>query len=71
MFKEVARIAKVGETIKVTQFSCQGWGKTAYEVGSMWKVKEVRTEPYGITFCEDADGFIWNYCYVVLEKTPT
>lgn len=65
--KEVKRIAKAGEEIKVINFSCQGWGKTAFEVGSVWTVKESRTEPYGITFCENADGFIWNDSYVVLE----
>ncbi|MEF2096424.1 hypothetical protein V3595_17310 [Bacillus sp. CFBP9009] len=65
--KEVKRIAKAGEKIKVIKFSCQGWGKTPYEVGSVWIVRESRENPYGITFCEGANGFIWNDCYVVLE----
>ncbi|HHB3507854.1 TPA: hypothetical protein ACORDH_004988 [Bacillus cereus] len=65
--KEVKRIAKVGEQIKVIRFSCQGWGRTGYEVGSIWTAKEVQTKPHGITFCEGANGFIWNEDYVVLE----
>lgn len=60
-------IPKKGDKIKVIKFSCAGWGKTKFEVGSVWIVKEVRTTPYAITFCERANGFIWNDCYVVLS----
>ena len=63
---EVKRVAKVGNKIKVIRFSCQGWGKTEYEEGSIWIVSEVRIKPFGITFCEGANGFILNEDYVVL-----
>lgn len=64
--KEIKRIAKVGEKIKVTKFSCLGWGKTEYEVGSIWNVKEVKEKPFGVTFCEGANSPIPNDNYVVL-----
>jgi hypothetical protein len=64
--REVIPLAKPGDKIKVIKFSCQGWGKTPFEVGSVWTVNESRAKPYAITFCEGADGFIWNDCYIVL-----
>lgn len=65
--KEFKRVAKAGDKIKVTKFYCQGWGKTEYEVGSIWTVKKVKIQPFGVTFCEDANGVILNDHYVIIE----
>lgn len=62
------RIAKVGEKIRVIKFSCLGWGKTKYEIGSTWVVTKVKTRPFGVTFCKGANSPIWNNNYVVITN---
>jgi len=62
------RIAKVGEKIEVIKFSCLGWGKTEYEIGSVWLVTEVKERPFGVTFCALTNSPIPNDNYVVLTN---
>ena len=60
-------IAKKGDKIRVTKFYSQGWGKTIYNVGSIWIVKEVKLKPFGVTYCEGANGVILNDHYELLK----
>jgi len=65
--KTEARVAEIGEKIIVTGFSCAGFGKKEFEVGSIWTVSGV-SDPFGVTFCEGSNGFIVNDKYAVIVE---
>ncbi|PEF04994.1 hypothetical protein COM97_18680 [Bacillus thuringiensis] len=65
--KEVKRVARVGETIKVTVEHDSGWRGINYPLGSTWIVKEIFDKKKGLVSCIDNEFCIFASAYVVLE----
>ncbi|WMX58095.1 hypothetical protein [Peribacillus sp. R9-11] len=68
--KEVKRVAKVGETIKIVREHPRLGGPTPYPLGSTWVVEEVADEDKGLVYCKGNPCGKFADDYVVLEKHP-
>lgn len=65
--REVKRVAKVGEKIKITREHQRLGGPTAYPLGSIWIVEEVVDEERGLVFCFGNSCGKFAEEYIVLE----